>query len=140
MLVNMIILFIFLLSGILLGLSTKFSRKRKEMQTEWRPVKAVVTNVKELSSSQSSSSYGNPDRLYRIEVEYVVGTTKYTGRTSTLAKKGDIVDILYNPKKPEQHGELRTSNISILVLNSLGILFGFSGILIAIFRFVLRIV
>jgi len=119
--------------AIIFILLTSLNMIRRKVKTKHctATASAQITDVKEKIKSRN----GFISREYHPTISYTIDgttysrkyTTAYTGDTYHL---GQIIDILYNPQKPEEVNTIGTSNKTDVVLLVIGVVIGVAGVVI----------
>ena len=81
-------------------------------------IEATVTNVEETQETNVDDDGTNTTTVYNATVNYTVGGKEYTQTLDNVSKckKGDKMDIYYNPKDPNQITQSKSLILPIVII------------------------
>ena len=81
-------------------------------------IEATVTNVEEAQETNVDDDGTNTTTVYNATVNYTVGGKEYTQTLDNVSKckKGDKMDIYYNPKDPNQITQTKSLILPIVII------------------------
>ena len=81
-------------------------------------IEATVTNVEETQETNVDDDGTNTTTVYNATVNYTVGGKEYTQTLDNVSKckKGDKMDIYYNPKDPNQITQTKSIILPIVII------------------------
>ena len=81
-------------------------------------IEATVTNVEETQETNVDDDGTNTTTVYNATVNYTVGGKEYTQTLDNVSKCkiGDMMDIYYNPKDPNQITQSKSLILPIVII------------------------